>query len=472
MKRKLFPVGALTAAAWILFNPNISIADPLPDFIAYALILYALRYISSFVPYIREAAGGFRNLLYLSIAKLPAFFIVLPLINTQERIAVTFTTFAFAALELLFLIPAVSNLFEGLFYLGERFHCEAAIREPRYKDGVDTVRTMTYVFVIAKAALSALPDLALLFAYDPLTGKGFSISNIQYALLLAVAGALSLAIGIVWLTVILPYFRALANDEGIAALRSPLCEDMGARERARIRLSLPYFLFALGIFFSIDLIFDNKDILPDPLAAVAFLLLALLFFKRSKRTVLPLIASGLYLAATVLFAFFRSRFFSSFIESDLMKIPAADEAYLPVLVTSGLSEGLFVLSSLLLAIAIGRFYRENTIREEPKTDYEHRLLLEERKRLKRRNLFAAILTALAAAASFLSVLLARYTKAVPTHPGYGGTAPYMPLMGAFWLFPFLLSTVLFLLAAIWGKSHTGELYHANDLDDESISAIE
>ncbi len=472
MKRRLFPIGALIAAAWILFNPNISIFDPIPDLVAYALILYSLRYISSFVPYIREAAGGFRNLLYLSIAKIPAFFIVIPLINTQERIAVTFTTFAFAALELLFLIPAIGNLFEGLFYLGERFHCEAAIRDPRYKDGVDTVRAMTYVFVIVKAALSALPDLALLFAYDPLTGKGFSISNTQYAILLAVAGALSLAVGIVWLTVILPYLRALANDEGIAALKSPLCGDMGARERARIRLSLPYFLFALGILFSIDLIFDNKDILPDLIAAGAFLLLAILLFVKSKRTILPLIVSAGYLVSTVLFAIFRSLFFASFIESDLMKIPAADEAYFPVLITSGLSEGLFVLTVLLLAIAIGHFYSENMIFEEPKTDYERRFLLEEKRTQQKRNLLFAILTVLSAVASFLSVLLARYTKAVPTHPGYGGTAPYMPIMGAFWLLPFLLSVALFLLAAFWGSSRTKELYRKNELDDESISAIE
>lgn len=471
MKKRIFPAGALVAAAWVLFNPNITLLDLLPDLVAYALILYALRHIKTFVPYMRNASEAFRKLFLISAIKIPSLVIMMSM--ATERITVTLFTLTFAVLELVFLFPAFNNLFDGLFYLGERFGCEAAIRETRYQSGVNAIRSMTYLFISVKAALSTLPDFSFLFTYDPLTGRGFTVSNTQYLIILSVAFAIALAVGIVWLTFILPYFRALARDHGVCELRSPLCADLHLLERRRLGLSLPYLLFTLGTVLSLDFVLDNKHVLPDYLAAACFLAVAILLLRGDTgHGIAAVAASGTYLVSTVLFTVFRSRFYRIYTDSDIARIPAAERAYLPVMITSAIAELLFLACIVFVGLAIGRFYRRSYRAEEPKNDCERRLLYEEMRSTARKNIAVTVLSVFSSAASFLSVLLVRYTHAVATHPGYGGITPYMPVTGSFWLAPFLLSLALIILTAVTANAQVKALYAAHGLDDEHTSATE
>ena len=175
-QKSIFPMGAMIAAFCILANPNISLVDILPDAIAYGLLLYSLRHVSTFAPYMGEAAAGFRKMLYISLLKIPALFIMLTM--AMQRVTITVFSLSFAVLELIFLLPAIRNLFEGFFYLGARFGCEAAIRETPRKP--DAVLTMTYIFLSAKMAMSTLPEFMFLFEYDQLTGNGLYFTNAQY----------------------------------------------------------------------------------------------------------------------------------------------------------------------------------------------------------------------------------------------------------------------------------------------------
>ena len=470
--KRLFPVGFLIPAVWILFNPNITLLDILPDAIAYALILYALRHLTSFVPYMREASEGFRRLFYLSILKIPSFVVMLTL--ATERVTITLFSLSFAVLELIFLLPAVKNLFDGLFYLGERFNCTAALRTDGKRTGRDAVCTVTYTFLIAKSALSTLPDFCFLFDYDPLTGEGFTVSSIQYIFVLSVAFLLALVIGILWLSYILPYLKGLASDEGIKNLKAPLCSDVRKRENQRLYLSLPFFLFATATVLSLDIVIDRVAIVPDYLAATAALALAILFCKQSK-TMLDLTAlcvSVCYLACTVAHSVLRSRFYTAFSESDINRIPAASSAYTPVIVSSAISEVLFIALFILLGFALHRFYRKNNPGTAPSNEYEIRLYREERRTLTRQNVLSAGLALLSSVAAFLNILLVQYTKRVEMSPGYKDTEVYIPITGSFWLVPFLLSTLLAVTVVWLASERTRELFKIHELEDERISTIE
>lgn len=471
-EKRLFPVGFFIPAAWILFNPNITLIDILPDAIAYALILCALRHLTSFVPYMREASEGFRRLFYLSIVKLPALVVMLTL--ATQRVTITLFSLSFAVLELIFLLPAVKNLFEGLFYLGERFDCPAALRTDGKGGAGNTVCTVTYIFLIAKAALSTLPDFCFLFEYDPLTGEGFTITSIQYLFVVAVAFFLTLIVGILWLSYILPYLRGLAADEGIKNLKTAHYQSMQTRESRRLQLSLPFFLFATATVLSLDIVIDRVAILPDYLAASALLALAVLFYKQSRGRwdLAALCLSVCHLASTVVHSVLRSHFYTHFIESDIHRIPAANAAYTPVIVTSAISETLFIALFILLGLALHRFYRQNNPDAAPTNEYEHRLYREEHRMLTRQNLLLATLAVLTSVASFLNVLFVQYTKRVEMSPGHGDTSVYIPTTGSFWLVPFLLSAIL-VVSVIWlAGDRTHELFRIHELEDERISAIE
>ena len=462
-KNKLFPVGLLIVAAWFLFNPNVTILDLLPDAVAYALILFSLRHLTAFVPYMREASDAFRKLFYISLLKIPALFVML--VMASQRITISLFSLSFAVVEIIFLLPAFTHLFEGLYYLGQRFECTAAIRCEGFPKRVEAVRTITYIFLVIRALLSTLPDFVFLLEYDPLTGKGMTITNTQYAFLLTCAFLLALAMGIVWLVAILHYLRGLSKDEGILALAPPNDTEMLNRESRRIQLSLPYFLFAFAAILSIDFVADHTSVLPDYLSAGVMLLLSLVFYFKDKERNLPLpYVSALYLASTILFEVFYTRFYARFSASDLTRVPEADAAYIPVISTSALKELLFLAVFFLLGFAIRRFYQQYDVPEIPQNAYEERLLWEYRRATGWQNGLCAGFAIATAALSLLDIILARSSTKVDMHPGFGGGAYYLPVAASLWIIVLVFNIALAITASVLCRRRVGEIFTMQGLE--------
>ncbi len=470
LPRPLFPVSALIVAAWFLFNPNITILDLLPDAVAYFLILYALRHLTSFVPYMQEAADAFRKLFYISLLKIPAFVLMATMATT--RITITLFSLTFAVVELVFLFPAFRNLFEGLFYMGERFGCFAAIKAPSDGKKPEAVLLVTYVFLSAKAALSTLPDFFFLVEYDKLSGEGFTLTAAQYGFILAFAFVTALVFGIIWLTYMLPYLRALKNDQGVKSLSLPLCENPTKWENQRLQLSSPFFLFSIAAIFSIDIKIDDHILFPDYLAAVAFLALAVLFFIQIKKRALPsLVTAVLYLAAAITATALRRRFAAEFTEADIGRIEEATAAYRPYLITEILSSALFLTVFILLGICLVRFYHSAMPQATATLAVERRFCAEEKRAMRLQELLCLILAFLASALSVLDVILAQFTHKVPSQPGYGGNAIYIASAGSFWLLPLLFSLALAIAAGLISSGRVKKLYKAAELDRDDISSL-
>lgn len=478
--KKIFPAGLLIGASWILANPNITMIDLIPDCIAYALILYALRHISTFAPYMQEATDNFRKLFYVTLLKLPALFIMLGM--ATQRVTITLFSLSFAIIELLFLIPAFNALFEGFYYLGSRFGCDAALRETPKKP--DAIHHVTILFFIIKHSLSTLPDFLFLFEYDPISGEGFTPTNTQYLFVMIIAFVITVIFSIIWLSYLLPYLKGISQDEGTIALTSPEGVNLSQRENLRLRLSFPYFLFGAALCFSVDLVVDQKSILPDYLCALCFLGLALFLYANTrKKQAFPILTSGLYLAATVLFSIFRTRFYARFSESDLTSykggqseyLPVNEEAlaaYLPVNITSVVAELLFVICVMLSLHALHRFRSENTKTVPPRTAVEERFLAEEQQIERKQNILCFVLACLCAFLSALHVFLLRFNAKVAMQPGYGNTALYMPKSGAFWLLGFAVSIALAVDAVWLSGVRIRKLYKMHDIEIERYSSFD
>jgi hypothetical protein len=269
-----------------------------------------------------------------------------------------------------------------------------------------------------------------------------------------------LTVGIIWLTYILPYLRAIKREQ----IESPLfnqsykvTEDAPAteiyddaailmRESRRLRIALPYFLFAMGLCLSVDAVLDYRNILPDYLAGLSFLALCLLFLFRHEQLAwtVTLLSTG-YTASTILYTVFYNRFYAHFTTSDLMRVPEADAAYLPVMITSAIAEIFFVVTVFFLLRALYAFRRANTPTSTPRTEVDERFRQEDRKGEQKQTTVLFVFAALSAILSFLSIILIRNSTAVPMQPGYGGTL-YLPQMGSFWL----LALVFSVLTAAYG----------------------
>ena len=459
--KKLFPIGLMSVGLWFLFNPNISIIDPLPDAVGFLLFALALRRVALFVPYMEEAMEGFKKLFYITLMKLPALFVMITLFN--DRIAITLFSLSFAILELIFLLPAFSNLFEGFSYLGQRFGCPAAITPTDTVKGPDSLRFFTYIFVSAKAVASTLPDFVFLFPYDPLTKEGTTVSGISYLLIISMLALLVLIIGIFWLSYLRAYFRAIEEDMGFRTLSAPEGVDL-TEQRNNFLTALPYLLIGAGFFFSIDLVVDNLLILPDYLSAAFFLAAAIyLVTKHPIKGRASLIASGGYFLSTILFSIFRSQFYGSFKESDIMspdgviRIPEAYAAYLPMLLGSFLQEALFFLSVLFLVHLLKDYEKEHLSLPDFKTKYEENWHAGQEKIKRRVDLFIILLSAATALTTFTDMFLMRYTGQVEMNPNYEGGSVYTPVYGTFWVLPFTLSIALVVLSIATCRRRKNEL---------------
>ena len=77
----------LIFAAILLFNPNVNVIDPLPDFIAYFIIARLLIFAENDAPYFAEARSAFLRLGYLNLAKLPALLLIVSIrrVNTLDN---------------------------------------------------------------------------------------------------------------------------------------------------------------------------------------------------------------------------------------------------------------------------------------------------------------------------------------------------------------------------------------------------
>lgn len=459
--KKLFPIGLMSVGLWFLFNPNISIIDPLPDAVGFLLFALALRRVATFVPYMQEAMEGFRKLFYVTLMKLPALFVMITLFN--DRIAITLFSLSFAIVELIFLLPAFRNLFEGFSYLGQRFGCPTAITPTDTVKGPDSLCFLSYIFVAAKAVASTLPDFAFLFPYDPLTKEGTTISGASYLLIVAVLGLLVLLLGIFWLSYMRSYFRAIEEDPGLRTLSVPEGVSL-ANEKNALLTSLPYLLFGAGVFFSLDLVIDNLLILPDYLSSAFFLAAAIyLVIKHPIKGRASLIVSGGYFLSTILFSIFRSQFYGSFKESDIMspdgviRIPEAYAAYLPMLLGSFLQEALFFLSIFFLVRLLRDYEKEQLPLPAFKTKYEEEWHASRERSKRRVDLFIILLAAATALTTFTDMFLMRYTGQVEMNPSYEGGSVYAPVYGTFWVLPFTLSIALIVLSIATCRRRKNEL---------------
>ena len=68
--------GWLIFALIMLFNPNLQLIDILPDFIGFFILAKFIERAADAAPYFEEARAAFVKLGYISLAKIPALFVI------------------------------------------------------------------------------------------------------------------------------------------------------------------------------------------------------------------------------------------------------------------------------------------------------------------------------------------------------------------------------------------------------------
>ena len=358
----------------LLFIPAVNVLDVFPDFIAYFILAGVLSHGVNKLPYFEEARTAFIKLGFINLCRVIAIVLILRIraINYDDTDIYAMMTLLFGIVESIYLFPAISNLFDALFYLGQRSDSQAILAPVRLigrKISTDTIKNLTYFFAGARAVLALLPELC----YMSGTSKtGTAIITHPYAHLypfvLAICFTLSLIIGIVWLVATAKYSRAIGRENlyytSIDALvtedRRPEIENKVKLRRSCSALNI----MMLASLFTLEINFDNFgdiNILPHFIFAILLVSgLRHLTGKTKYTTVASLVTIGYTAVSLVghglLIAFFEK--WESYTE--IKRIPAAAQEYDLIKVLSVVE---FVFAAALIItimLALKSFVENNT----------------------------------------------------------------------------------------------------------------
>lgn len=356
-----------------LCNPEIAVFDILPDFIGYAIIILSLANLSDMFYQFDDAKKSFRNGMYISLLKLVSIFVIFGVFDYANRASgLLLFSFIFCVLEIIFLLPAYKNFFEGFLYSAQRidshsiFLCgytDAAhnkkIEKCKKKGNTPTTVTLrayrlAVIFVIAKSALTLAPELTTL------------INNTQYefvALLRGFAAVISMALGLAFIVRMARYLTAIKNDSlYIAGLREKYESEVAPRTHIftcrKVRLSLSFAICA--VLLSVNIY--NEEI--SLISGAVFFILALVFFSMT-RSENKISASGIILSIVGIAVsgaewVMSIIFYTNHYVGEVSKFPHAYNEYYTLAAVSVAQTALYIATVAVMLLAIYRICAKHT----------------------------------------------------------------------------------------------------------------
>ncbi len=369
LSEKKFPKTLLVIAVLMLFNPNVNILDPLPDFIGHFIIARALVHAARRVPFFEEARIGFLKLALISVAKYPAFLLMVMIRggNTLDNDVITLFSFSFAVVEVIFTVKAVNDLFAGISYLGARTGAASVIGE---NPTADKLRSFTLFFSVLKCALYALPEFLLLTTTVDAGSPTTMMPEARfYPVVLLGAQIIGYAVGLAWAAFFIRYLNGISESGEFYPAVMRLTDERKEAEIDR-KIKLDKVLSALKLLplgtlltfeFTLDK-FNNTNILPAFISG--FLILAavkkLSTFKMNVLDLCLLFSGIVYSLFSLAVWFVSIHYHDNYSHAEIALYKEADAMFKTYALLS-IAEALFFILFISFAfLVIKRFIRTHT----------------------------------------------------------------------------------------------------------------
>ncbi len=288
--------GYFIAAIIFLANPCINIIDILPDFFGYLFLIAGLSKWADLCPNTSVALQGIKRLRWFMLLKL----LLSLLVPVVDDTFVLVFTFSFAVIELIYVLPAASKLFDGLEYFGTRFDGKAVFAN------LKTLRSLTGIYFVLKSVFCVLPELCSLGSseyYGYITSTQVNVMSFK-APLMALNLFMCALLAILWLVNALPYINRLSKDTPflIRVLHDYEVEvgnNTGLAIRRTVHTAIS-FIIAGCVFFP-NLWMDGVNVIPTFVGAVFLTAAAVTLSKAShvsKTTIIAQIVFAVMSAAS------------------------------------------------------------------------------------------------------------------------------------------------------------------------------
>lgn len=319
-------LGCIVAGAVFLFDPFVSVFDLLPDLIGYLLILRGLRRLAVLDGHFDEAIRLFRRLVLLAAIRILSIPFIFGLTSSSEQpVEQLLVLFTLAVLDCIVLFPAWREVAAGFTQLAFLHDGKAVLRsDGRGTSGTDRLLRHTLVFMTTRELLAVLPEVTVLFnSQSGEDGVNRWSSLYGYVgVIRLICAAVVLVCGIVWLTRVIRYARAVRNDQPfVASLRQSLNGYMELHPdlvRCRAVRRALFLLGSAGVL-TIDFYVDGINVLPDVLAGVCILCAAVSLRKSVRARYLPVIGvSAAFLLLSAAAAVKQSIILHGFVSGGLL----------------------------------------------------------------------------------------------------------------------------------------------------------
>jgi hypothetical protein len=301
-----------------------------------------------------------------SLAKTFAAVIMFANLGYGQDIVPLFTLI-FNAIEVVLQIILIRNLFEAIYYLGQRSDGTRLLSTYRIfgiRFSPEKLKTLSIAFAIFRALVSFLPELCLLTYTDEML-----IYTVRrtYPLFMIISLGVSLLFGIIFFIIAKRYVKSLkGGTDIITAAKSMAGEEKLKRidlEVATEKKTKLLTLLAVSSFFSFDIALNelnNINLLPHFVYYTLLLFIAFKLYGRRKISICIGVLSTLASVFGSISHYYTIRFYDNFTLSDLLKRPLAQSAY-RMIENFAIVEALFACA-LAVTMLIGyiSFIKANT----------------------------------------------------------------------------------------------------------------
>lgn len=361
----------LPFAFLFMFEPGITILDPLPDCIGYIIICFAIRNLADINYKIDEAFVGFRKGIMISAARFPAIYLLDSyFIESEQSVGVLLFVFAFSFFELIVLIPAFRSFFEGLLSLGV-LHDGSAVYFKKLKkikltdqDGnecydikeskrniTEKAYFLTAAFLIVKGCAVTIPEFTSLSTN----------SSYEFVSLLRIFGFLIAApIGIVWLIKMIIYCIKVRNDD---LFISNLCAvyKKNSLENPNIyvvrKISVGLISLIVAFIASMNTYSDYIDLIPNYCFYIVVIIASLFLKKHSKKWLAIVITGSIGCVLGYISHIFTVAFHSEFYPAAIRKSLEAYYAYYKMLTLHAIDAVIMQITVLLVLLMLWDVYK-------------------------------------------------------------------------------------------------------------------
>lgn len=370
-------ISMIPIAFFFLFEPYFALIDPIPNFIGYIILTVALTNLADINYHILDAKNGFKKGIAISIFRSLSIYVLENVFAMEEQsVGKLLFTFVLSFFELVILIPAYKNLFDGLLALGmmhEGTFVYYRSTRKRLKVNKKTGEKTLYVRESRQNVSEKAYFITLVFLFV----RGFAVtlpeftslidnSSYEFVTLLRWLGyVIALPFGIAWLVNIVKYFVELKKDSRfINNLTQLYISEIRQRPNIFTAREVTSLLFILlsAFVISFDFFIDDFNIVPNSLFYVLILASMFLARKHSKMWIPITACSSVGIVISVLTRYFAK---SLYVDTDFTPIAIKKdlEVYLSYyrVVSFTILDAIWMLITVILVVfLIWSLYKKHT----------------------------------------------------------------------------------------------------------------